>query len=146
MRIMTLVDCPACGGKGQWEHPLYQALDEAWRAGRLWDEEAVAVFWAERGYDYDNPPPQHVYCHVCDGTGNLEVYAYPEHERKALAAWRAQNSLVDRLIQLHERSMALARSLAEHIEQYYERHNAGACCCYQGLVQDVVRWPRRSHG
>ena len=131
--------CPRCNGAGEIEHPAYQELDRLWRAGWGWamDEEFVADFWLNRGFDPDNPPPRYSLCAACGGTGGLlDVYENLALEARALAAWREANpdGLISRLIALHRRDRGLALVLARYAECY-------SSAIYEGLAEDVAAWP-----
>lgn len=65
-------------------------------------------------------------------------------EARALAAWRAAgNSLVDRLVALHQKNGELALKLAFHTERYHgDRTEAGKPWPYQWLLADVASWPK----
>lgn len=67
----------------------------------------------------------------------------PTLEAKALAAWRKQNSLIDRLVRLHCTKPHLARVLVRYTEWYYllESTQSG-CTSFGGLISDVSHWPR----
>lgn len=63
--------CLHCNGAGEIEHPAYRELDELWRKGRLFDEEAVTDFWLGRGCNPANPPQRYALCPACGGTGDV---------------------------------------------------------------------------
>ena len=135
--------CTYCNGTGEVEHPAYLELDRMWRAGWGWvmDEEFVADFWLNRGYNPDNPPPRYSACAACGGTGGiLDVYKNLALEARALAAWREANpeGLIGRLIELHRRDRGLALTLARYAERY-------SSAIYGGLEADVAAWPLSSH-
>jgi len=135
--------CTHCNGTGEVEHPAYLELDRMWQAGWGWvmDEEFVADFWLNRGFDPDNPPPRYSLCAACGGTGGLlDVYENLALEARALAAWREANpgGLVGRLIELHRRDRKLALALARYAERY-------SSAIYGGLEADVAAWPLSSH-
>ena len=134
-----MVRCPNCNGAGEIEHPAYHDLDRLWRAGWGWamDEEFIADFWLNRGFDPDNPPPRFSLCAACGGTGSaLDVYENLALEARALAAWREANpeGLIGRLIALHRRDRGLALALARYSECY-------SSAIYEGLAEDVAAWP-----
>ena len=131
--------CHQCNGAGEIEHPAYRDLDRLWRAGWGWamDEEFIADFWLNRGFDPDNPPPRYSLCAACGGTGGLlDVYENLALEARALAAWREANpeGLIGRLIALHRRNRELALVLARYAERY-------SSATYEGLAEDVAAWP-----
>ncbi|WP_036200284.1 hypothetical protein [Meiothermus ruber] len=136
--------CPYCNGAGEYEHPAYRELDELWRKGRLFDEEGITHFWADRGFNPANPPLRYNACRDCGGTGDMDIRENLALEARALAAWRAAgNSLVDRLVALHQKNRELALALAYYTERYYgDRTEPGKPWPYQWLVPDVASWPK----
>ena len=129
--------CHQCGGTGEVELAAYRELDRMWRAGWSWvmDDQFMAVFWAERGYDPDRPPPRYSVCNACGGTGDMDIYENLALEARALAAWRAANpeGLIGRWLALHQRTRELALVLARYAGQYYGLDGE--------LTADVAAWP-----
>jgi hypothetical protein len=129
--------CHQCGGAGEIEHPAYQELDRLWRAGWGWvmDDQFMADFWAERGYNPDNPPARYSVCNACGGTGDMDIYENLALEARALAAWRVANpeGLIGRLLALHQRNRELALVLARYAGQHYGLDGE--------LTADVAAWP-----
>lgn len=56
------------------------------------------------------------------------------HVKKAMSAWRAEHSLVDKLLDLYEKDPALAGTLAQYITNYYGWETA----------EDVATWPKQT--
>jgi hypothetical protein len=135
--------CHQCGGTGEVELAVYRELDRMWNAGWGWvmDSSFLSDFWAERGYNPDNPPARYSVCNACGGTGGTpDVYENLALEARALAAWRAANpeGLIGRLLALHQRNRELAHTLARYAEQYYGLDGE--------LTADVAAWPVPAHG
>jgi hypothetical protein len=51
-----------------------------------------------------------------------------------MSAWRAEHSLVDKLLDLYEKDPALAGTLAQYITNYYGWETA----------EDVATWPKQT--
>ena len=127
--------CPYCNGAGEFENTAHLELDRLWLRGLIFDDEGIADFWLNRGYDPDNPPPRYSVCNACGGTGDMSVYENPALEARVLAAWRAVNpeGLIGRLLALHQRNRELALVLARYAGQYYGLDGE--------LTADVAAWP-----
>ncbi len=73
--VVTKSRCDECRGQGIVAHPIWEAFYAAHPPKELHGltveqvDELVRGFWSEHGYD--QPEPEEVKCHVCDGSGRV---------------------------------------------------------------------------